>query len=320
MIFMSATLPNPAMASVRERPRVSIVIPCYNGARFLGQAIESCLSQTMPSLEVIVVDDASPDDCAEIAGRYAQSDERITIIRREKNGGVAEAFNTGFRSARGDVFTRLAQDDAFCDDAMQRLTQALDSHPEAGLVYGDCIGMNEHGQLASPNSTPEPESALLFGNRIGLCVVWRREVWDRIGGFNSEFDAAEDYEYWLRVWNHYPIAKCPGPPLLRVRRHAQHGSLLYSEKQEQAMLRILRESYPTRAMPPWRRKMCRRAAMSRVLFGAATDYRWKGQTRLAFSRLVRSFLVWPFPYKRDNVRIRFARLKCLLLLVRSAMS
>jgi len=86
------------------------------------------------------------------------------------------------------------------------------------------------------------------------------------------------------------------------------------------MLRILRESYPTRVSPPWRRNMCRRAAMSRVLFGAATDYRWKGQTRLALSRLARSFIVWPFPYGRDNVKIRFARLKCLVVLVRSAMS
>jgi len=304
-----------------QRPRVSIVIPCYNGARFLGHAIESCLRQTLASLEVIVVDDASPDTCAEIAERYAQSDNRITVIRRAQNGGVAEAFNTGFRAARGEIFARLAQDDAFSDDAIERLVECLESHPQAGLVYGDAIGMNEYGQLSSRiSTTAEPESALLFGNRIGLCVAWRREVWDRVGGFNSEFDAAEDYEYWIRVWNHYPFMKCPGPPLLRVRRHAQHGSLLFSEKQEQAMLRILRESYPTRVSPPWRRKLCQRAAISRVLFGAATDYRWKGQTRLALWRLIRSFMVWPLPYKREYVRIRFPRLKCLLVLVLSTVT
>jgi glycosyltransferase involved in cell wall biosynthesis len=312
---------NPATDAAGERPRVSIVIPCYNGARFLPEAIESCLRQTMRSLEIIVVDDASPDNCAEIAERYAQSDSRITVIRRPQNGGVAEAFNTGFRIARGDIFTRLAQDDVFFDDALHRLAEALESHPKTGLVYGDSIGINEHGKLSSRvSATLEPESALLFGNRIGLCVAWRRQVWDSIGGFNSEFDAAEDYEYWIRVWNHYPIMRCAGPPLLHVRKHPQHGSLLFSEKQEQAMLRILRESYPTRVSPPWRRKLCQRAAISRVLFGAATDFRWKGQTKLALSRLLRSFIVWPFPYESQYVRIRFPRLKFLLALVLSSVA
>jgi glycosyltransferase involved in cell wall biosynthesis len=301
-----------------QRPRVSIVIPCYNGAKFLGHAIESCLRQTMPSLEVIVVDDASPDNCADIAEQYARSDNRVTLIRREKNGGVSETFNTGFRAARGDIFARLAQDDAFCDDAIERLAGLFDSHPEVGLAYGDSVDMDDKGQISTRNSAPEPDSALVFGNRIGVCVAWPRQVWDRVGDFNPEFDTAEDYEYWVRVWNQYPIMKAAGPPLLRVRRHSEQGSRLFSEKQERAMLRILRESYPTRVTPSWRRKMWQHAAISRVLYGAATDYRRKGQTRLALSRLLRSFMVWPFPYRRENISIRFARVKCLLVLVRAS--
>src|SRR5438477_12732943 len=84
---------------------VSVVIPCYNGAAFLAEAIESCLRQTYRDLEIIVVDDASPDHCAEIAGRYAAADSRVRVLRRARNGGVSSALNTGFRRARGEYFS-----------------------------------------------------------------------------------------------------------------------------------------------------------------------------------------------------------------------
>src|SRR5437870_5661637 len=95
--------------------RVSIVIPCYGGASYLAEAIESCLRQTFANIEIIIVDDASPDDSAEIAERYARQDKRVTVIRHSKNGGVSRAFNSGFRIATGEYFARLAQDDRFRD-------------------------------------------------------------------------------------------------------------------------------------------------------------------------------------------------------------
>jgi glycosyltransferase involved in cell wall biosynthesis len=299
-------------------PHISVVIPCFNGEKFLAQAIESCLNQTVPDFEVIVVDDASPDTCAQIAQRFANTDARVKLIRREKNGGVSEAFNTGFRAARGEIFTRLAQDDVFCPTAFAELSNCLESNPQVGLVYAGCMEIGEDGTPGASWSAPEPEAALLFGNRIGLCAAWRREIWERLGGFDPRFDAAEDYEYWVRIWNHYPIKNCPAGPLLRVRRHDQMGSMIFTERQELATLRILRESFPTHISPPWRRKLSQRAAISRVLFGAATQYRWKGQTRLALTRLMRSMIVWPFPYNLARTSIRFPRLRCLLSLIVSA--
>jgi glycosyltransferase involved in cell wall biosynthesis len=300
-----------------DSPHVSIVIPCYRGARFLPQAIESCLRQTLRDFEVIVVDDASPDNCAEIAERYAQSDDRIRVIRREKNGGVSEAFNTGFRAARGRIFTRLAQDDFFCDDALARIAVCLYANPEVGLIYGDGAVANQEGATILYTTPPDPESALLFGNRVGLGVAWRREAWDRVGGFNSEFDTAEDYEYWIRVWNHYPIKKCPGPALITFRSHDQCGSITSFERQEKATLRILRECYPKRVSPPWRRLLYRRAAISRILFGAATDYRRTGRNGLALSRLMNSFAYWPFPFQPDLAKGHFGRIRFLLSLALS---
>ncbi len=97
---------------------VSIVIPCYKGERFLSQALDSCLAQSFAALEVIVVDDGSPDRCAEIADGYAARDSRVRVIRRAQNGGVSRAWNAGFGAARGDYFLRLAQDDWFKPEAV----------------------------------------------------------------------------------------------------------------------------------------------------------------------------------------------------------
>jgi len=89
---------------------ISIVIACYRGDRFLAEAIESCLKQTYQNCEIILVDDASPDRCAEIAEGYAQTDSRLRVVRHPTNGRASRAFNTGFESACGEFMTRLAQD------------------------------------------------------------------------------------------------------------------------------------------------------------------------------------------------------------------
>jgi O-antigen/teichoic acid export membrane protein/glycosyltransferase involved in cell wall biosynthesis len=295
-------------------PRISIVIPCYNGARFLPDAIESCLHQTMADFELIVVDDASPDNCAEIAEEYARRDSRVHVVRREKNGGVSEAFNSGFRAARGQYFTRLAQDDFFEANALEVLAAYLDSRPEIALVYCDYTVMDEAGRITDVTWVPEPNEALVRGNRIGLCVAWRREVYERLGEFNSEFDAAEDYEYWIRVWNQYPIGKCNGIAPLRFRQHGEMGSHRYADRQERSTLKILQEAYPAKVRGI-RRFHLRRVAVSKALLSAAWDYHEQGFHGKALNRVFRSFLLWPLPYQAGEVAERWARPKLLVALL-----
>src|SRR6516165_8538835 len=86
-----------ALVAPETLPRlVSVVIPCFRGERFLAKAVESCLGQAYPLIEIIVVDDASPDSCAAIAERYALADGRVRVVRRPSNGGVSRAFNSGY--------------------------------------------------------------------------------------------------------------------------------------------------------------------------------------------------------------------------------
>ena len=206
---------------------VSIIIPCYRGSRFLGEAIESCLRQTHRELEVIVVDDASPDDCAEIAERYVRSDDRVRLIRRAENGGVSRAFNSGLEVARGDYMSRLAQDDLFGESAIEVMMRRLQERPEAGLVYCDGHVIDERGEVKRRFRLAEPDEVLSFRNGLGLCVMWRRAVWERVGGFRSPVRHAEDFEYWLRIAQSFPITKCPGVAPFYVRLHDSNGSTLF---------------------------------------------------------------------------------------------
>jgi len=213
---------------------VSIVIPCYEGARFVADSIESCLRQTYRDVEIIVVDDASPDDCGAIAERHARRDRRVRVIRRAANGGVSRAFNTGFQSARGEYFTRLAQDDLFREDAIEIMVNYMRTHEECGLVYCDSQTIDEQGRVTGLAPALDPDAALADSNRLGLCVMWRRSVWNAVGGFDPEFDAAEDFEYWLRISRRFPIAKSRDGAPFFFRVHERMGSNRFAVRQELA--------------------------------------------------------------------------------------
>ena len=219
-------------------PLVSIVVPCYKGEAFLAHAIDSCLSQSHSNIEIFVVDDGSPDRCAEIGAEFAARDPRVHVLRHRANAGVATAFNTGFDAARGTFFTRLAQDDMFNPDAIRSMVETLEQTSDCGVVYSDCTLVDLDGTPVQHYPTPDPSEALVNDNGVGLCVMWRRSVWERVGRFDPAFDSAEDYDYWLRARQLFRFARFSGAPLLRVRIHEQMGSRVYSAKQEILSARI----------------------------------------------------------------------------------
>jgi glycosyltransferase involved in cell wall biosynthesis len=268
---------------------VSIVIPCYKGERYLAEALESCLRQDYPRLEIIVVDDASPDRCAEIAEAFARRDPRVRVIRRPQNGGVSRAFNTGFEAATGEFLTRLAQDDVFAPTAVAVMAGHLAGHPQVGLVYCDERRVDEEGRVINLKQKPAPAAALTDGNGVGMCVMWRRAVWERTGRFNPDFDAAEDYEYWVRVAEHFSLDKCPGGPQMDMRQHQGMGSRVYSGKQEVLAAKI-------RASRTGGRLKARRI-LQQGYFNAAYNYRLQHNSGQAFKHLLAAACCWPFDLK-----------------------
>ncbi len=242
-----AISPSPLRPFSPSQALVSIVIPCYKGSRFLAETIDSCLKQTYREIEVIVVDDASPENDAEIAESRAARDSRVRVVRRAQNGGVSRAYNSGYAVARGDYFTRLSQDDMFREDAIEIMLRCLQEAPaNVGLVYCDMQKVDENGRWlsrwnqaddpyaadpdAKPVSSPD-ESALFPTQEVGLCVMWRRSVYEAVGPFRPRYDFAEDYEFYLRRLAELPPCQVQrpssgraGPVFLPLPRHPKrHG-------------------------------------------------------------------------------------------------
>lgn len=187
-------------------PLISVIIPCYNHAHFLGDAISSVNKSEHPDVEVIVIDNDSNDD----PGSVARSFSRTTCIR-QKNLGVAMARNRGLQESRGRFVVFLDADDMLAPGALDIGVSALAAHTRAAMVYGRCRRMSRDGTI---QSTPEQERIerdhyreLLKKNYIWMpgMVMFRREALERAGGFDPSVNAAADYALYLRVARSHPL-------------------------------------------------------------------------------------------------------------------
>jgi glycosyltransferase involved in cell wall biosynthesis len=191
----------------RTTPSVSVIIPCYNQAHFLSEAIESALFQTNRAIEVIVVDDGSPDNTAEVAERYSG----ILFVQQE-NRGLAEARNSGFRASRGEYVVFLDADDRLTPNAVESHLLCFAENPEAGFVVGDIDQINLDGSYRGSARWPLLESnhyeELLRVNHVAntIAVMFRRSIVEQAGGFRQDCSPAEDYELLLHTARLSPSA------------------------------------------------------------------------------------------------------------------
>jgi glycosyltransferase involved in cell wall biosynthesis len=208
-----------------DAPLVSVVIPCYGQAHYLGEAIESVLAQTYPHLEIVVVDDGSPDNTSEVAGAYPG----VRVVRQE-NGGLAAARNTGLRSSSGAYLVFLDSDDRLLPEALEIGLQAFARHPEAALVWGGRALIGPGGERLAGASAPalrgSPYRALLRE-----CVIWvpaavmyRRALFEELGGFDPTVSASADYDLYLRATRDFP-AHQHGELVAEYRRHGANMTL-----------------------------------------------------------------------------------------------
>ena len=184
----------------RDEPLVSVIIPCYNQAKYLPDAIESALAQTHARHEVIVIDDGSLDDVAGVAARYP-----VVRCVRQPNGGLSAARNTGIRESHGDYLVFLDADDRLLPDALRSGVDCFNVRPECAFVSGHYRMMRDDGTPLPDfvQMPPEPDAyrTLLQRNYIGMhaTVMYRRAIFESIGGFNRELATCEDYDMYLRI-------------------------------------------------------------------------------------------------------------------------
>jgi glycosyltransferase involved in cell wall biosynthesis len=205
-----------------ELPLVSIVIPCFNQAHFLGEAIDGALAQTYPRIEVVVVDDGSGDNTFAVAGREAG-----VRCLRQPNGGVASARNLGLHEASGDFLVFLDADDRLLSDAVQTGMDALLRRLQVAFVAGMCRDIDVAGQRIEGRLQPlvmqDHYLRLLEDCYIwsGSSIVYRRSALEAVGGFDQGLLAGDDYDLYLRLTHRYPIY-CHDAVVTEYRRHGSN--------------------------------------------------------------------------------------------------
>jgi glycosyltransferase involved in cell wall biosynthesis len=218
----------------RERldaaPLVSVIIPCYGQAAYLEEAIESVLAQTYAQVEVVVVDDGSPDNAARLSGRFPW----VRCVR-QPNAGLAAARNTGIRESEGELIVFLDSDDRLLPRAIEVGVEELRAHPEAAFAFGRYRRVTGDGRRLENDEQPRPEadpySVFLRYNYAGMPAtgVFRRSALEEAGNFDETLRGAEDYDLNLRLARQFPVRAHAD----EVVEYRVHGS---SMSQDQALM------------------------------------------------------------------------------------
>ncbi len=192
----------------QRTPTVTVLMPVYNGARFLRESIESILNQTFNDFECLIIDDASTDTSREIIRSF--TDPRIKLIENANNCGLVKTLNRGLALAKGEYIARQDQDDISYPARLEKQVTFLNSHPQIVLLGTNIHNIDENGKKSisygySIVSTPAAiHWQIIFDNPfVHSSVMFRTEIIRNLGGYNDHFNACEDFDLFSRVCSSY---------------------------------------------------------------------------------------------------------------------
>ncbi len=221
---------------IEENPLVSVIIPVYNGEKYVAHALESVFKQDYQPFEVILVDDGSTDRTAQIIGKY----DNVQYIYQSKQG-VSSARNKGIAASRGEIITFLDSDDYWPTNRLTVTIRYLDRHPEVGYVLGRQMMFVEPGCAVPAWVKAEWLTESQDASNTAILVV-RREIFGRIGLFNIDYFGGEDTEWLVRASEaSIPMARLP-EVILHRRIHGGNLSVQMIKVRKANLMRITKES------------------------------------------------------------------------------
>ena len=220
---------------MENRPFFSVIVPTYNQAKYLGEALNSLLAQTDSDWEAVVVNDGSTDSTPEVLETYFKKDRRFRVIHK-KNGGVASALNAGLREASGEWICWLSSDDLFETRKLQIHREWIVKHPACRFFFTHFRELNDGtGKFIDPplwRTIPDREWQVLEMLRCtyvhGNSICVDRKAWAEAGIFNEELRFGQDYDMWLRLLALYPAVFIPERTCI-TRRHPSQGYCSFPE-------------------------------------------------------------------------------------------
>ncbi|MDQ3392690.1 MAG: glycosyltransferase [Bacteroidota bacterium] len=217
---------------------VTVLMPVYNGEKYLREAIDSVLCQTYKEFEFLIINDGSSDGSLDIINSY--NDPRIRLISNEKNIQLIATLNLGLKLAKGKYIARMDCDDVSYPERLQEQVNFMDTNPEIG-ISGTWYIRSDNNQLNQrPVSHEEIKVFLIKGAAIlHPTAIFRKELFDKHQlRFKSEYIHAEDYELWVRASALFKLANIP-KPLLQYRKHPKQVSQSYSKEQKETTRKIM---------------------------------------------------------------------------------
>jgi glycosyltransferase involved in cell wall biosynthesis len=228
---------SPKPSEIGPVPALSIVMPAYNAARFIERAIDSILAQTFADFELVIIDDASTDNTWQLINKHAATDPRVRPFRNERNLGAPSTINRGVKLARAALIGRMDADDVSLATRFQKQIDFLQTNPHFAVVGTYAAHTNEEDQVLSlsptgPASEAEfqrlrtrGEATMVFGGT----ALFRKELFERVGGFDPAFTVAEDLELFDRMADHGPVVAIPEALLLYRLHHGSNVRLTFQE-------------------------------------------------------------------------------------------
>lgn len=182
-----------------KTPIISIVLPSYNGERYIAQSIQSVIDQTEQDWELIIVNDCSTDNTLKICESFAERDKRIKVISNKTNKKLPASLNVGFSAAKGKYLTWTSDDNYYKSDALKKLSNYLDKHPDVDLISMAFDYIDENDRFIGCSNDKCCAPALILGNNVGAAFMYRKSIADKVGEYDINTFCAEDYDYWCRI-------------------------------------------------------------------------------------------------------------------------
>lgn len=239
--------------------KVSIIIPVYDGEKYIREAVYSALNQTYKDFEIIVIDDGSKDNTPNILETYGSKIK----WKSQENKGQASAINEGINMAEGKYLAYLDADDVCLPERFENQVKYLDEHPNVGLVYSDRHQINENGETQRIIKSQPPNNFVLLQNNYipRSAVMHKKECLDEVGLFDESITGGDDWDMWIRISEKFEMGYI-GKPLVKYRVHKKNISLIRPNRLDYCRytkMKGLEKTYERRERPFWLKFILTRA-------------------------------------------------------------
>lgn len=209
------------MRNPNEDPLVSVILPAYNAEKYISEAIESILSQTLESFELIIIDDCSDDSTSEIVATYSRKDPRIKYLRNDKNLNIGGSLNRGIESAKSDFVARMDADDVSLPNRLKFQYEALANNPNVAVIGANIQVIDERGKIIGDRRYPTSSKSLKrvmfrYSPFAHPVVMFRKKCFEEFGGYDASKSPSEDLDLWFKLGTKYNFMSIP-EPLLKYR-------------------------------------------------------------------------------------------------------